>query len=182
MTMRSPTRIGPLAAVTFAALTLGACATMNVNSFHSRDANLKEYRTYDWAADDRLETGDPRLDNNPFFLARVQHDVDKALAAKGFEKVADRAAMLIHYHAGVEQRVDLSNADPKYSENCNGCGPFVYDEGSLVIDFVDAGTGKLLWRGWAEGSIDGVVDRQDHMEEVVDRAVARILEKLPSGL
>jgi hypothetical protein len=37
-------------------------------------------------APDLLIHHDPRLDNNPFFLRRLQADVEKELAAKGFEK------------------------------------------------------------------------------------------------
>jgi hypothetical protein len=51
-----------------------------------------------------------------------------------------------------------------------------------VLDFVDPATNKLVWRGWAEGSIDGVIDRQERMEEIIDLAVGRILERFPSGL
>jgi len=181
--MYSPQRLGQLAAVMIAALTLGACATMSVDSFVKRGTDFTQYRTYNWAPGDRLDTGDPRLDNNPFFLDRLRSAVEQQLAAKGFEKASAGApALEVHYHASVTQRLDLSNADPKYTVECEGCGPFVYEEGSLVLDFVDPKTGTLVWRGWAEGSIDGVVDRQDRLEEVVDRAVARILERFPRGL
>ena len=32
------------------------------------------------------------------------------------------------------------------------------DKGTLFVDLVDPASGKVLWRGWAEGSLDGVVD------------------------
>ncbi len=56
----------------------------------------------------------------------------------------------------------------------------MYDAGTLLIDMVDTRTNTLLWRGWAEGSMDPFVDNQDWMEKRVDLAVARILEKLPA--
>jgi hypothetical protein len=31
----------------------------------------------------------------------------------------------------------------------------VYETGALLIDFVDARTDKLVWRGWAEDGVDG---------------------------
>jgi hypothetical protein len=65
---------------------------------------------------------------------------------------------------------------PRPAPNCK---PFVFDAGTLVIDLVDAGTNKLLWRGWVEASLDSVVDNQHWMEEQIDEAVARILERLP---
>lgn len=175
-------RFAALAAVTIAALALGACATMHVNAFAVRGVDFAQYRTYSWAPDDQLLTGDPRLDNNQFFLDRLQKDVDEQLAAKGLELTVSTApALIVHYHASVIQRLNISNADQQYGE-CNGCGPYVYDAGTLLLDFVDAKSDKLVWRGWAEGAIDGIVDRQELLNETVDKAVARILNKFPRGL
>ena len=36
-----------------------------------------------------------------------------------------------------------------------------------------------VWRGWAEGSIEGAIDDQQWMENRIDRAVTQILAKLP---
>jgi Domain of unknown function (DUF4136) len=47
------------------------------------------------------------------------------------------------------------------------------------LDLVDAPTDTLVWRGWAEGSIQGAIDDQTLMEERIDEAVARILARLP---
>jgi Domain of unknown function (DUF4136) len=49
----------------------------------------------------------------------------------------------------------------------------------LFIDLVDARTDRLVWRGWARGNIDGVIDDQDWMEQSIDEAVARIMRELP---
>jgi hypothetical protein len=51
-----------------------------------------------------------------------------------------------------------------------------------VIDLIDARSRRLVWRGWAEGDIDGVVDNQKWMEKRVDEAVAKIIERLPRGM
>jgi hypothetical protein len=58
----------------------------------------------------------------------------------------------------------------------------VYDAGTILIDLVDARTNKLVWRGWAEGGLDGVVDNQDVDEREDRRGVTRILEQLPRHL
>lgn len=34
------------------------------------------------------------------------------------------------------------------------------DAGTLTLDLVDARTGRLVWRGWAERSIEGVLDNR----------------------
>ena len=58
----------------------------------------------------------------------------------------------------------------------------VYDAGTLVLDFVDTRTSKVVWRGWVQSSVAGVIDNQKWMEEKIDEAVTRILERLPRRL
>ena len=51
-----------------------------------------------------------------------------------------------------------------------------------MIDFVDARTDTLVWRGWSEESVDGTIDNQELMERKIDQTVARILQRLPGRL
>jgi len=175
--LRRPVRF---AAVAFTALTLTSCATpLRVNSFVERGIDFAQYHTYNWAPPRAVATGDPRLDNNPFFEVRVQADVDRQLALKGFEKATTGTpALWLHYHASMTQQLDLNGADQPYN-SCSECRPYVYDAGTLVLDFVDARTSTLVWRGWSEGNLDRVIDDQAWMEEHIDRAVTQILDRLP---
>lgn len=174
--------LGRLAAVAVGALALTACASMDVRSFVERGADVTQYRTYNWAPPDAQATGDPRLDNNPFFHERIQVDVEKQLNTRGFEKTAgDPPDLLIHYHASVTQQITANGADQPYV-SCDDCAPYVYDAGTIVVDLVDARTRRLVWRGWAKGSIDGFIDDQASMEKRIDGAVERILERLPRKL
>jgi hypothetical protein len=175
-------RLGQTAVAAISALMLTSCASMHVNSSLERGIDLTQYHTYNWASDDRLSTGDPRLDNNSFFLERLQADVERQLTTRGFEKITTGTPeLLLHYHASTNQRVDANGADRKYGY-CDDCNPSVYDAGTLMLDFVDARTNRLVWRGWAEGSLDGAIDNQDWMEQKIDDAVARILARLPRRL
>jgi hypothetical protein len=147
--MKPSLRLIRLATLVIVALTLTDCVPMRVNSFLERGSDFTRYRTYTWAPDDELVTGDPRLDNNPFFLERLQADVDAQLAARGFEKItAGTPELLLHYHVRIDQQLDANNADQKYGYYDN-CEPYVYDAGTILLDFVDARTRKLVWRGWA---------------------------------
>jgi hypothetical protein len=155
---------------------------MQVNSFIERGADISRYHSYQWAPADTQATGDPRLDNNPFFAERLQMEVDKQLGSRGFEKTsADTPDLVVHYHASVAQEIDANGADQR-SVSCEDCEPYVYDAGTIVVDLVDARTKRLVWRGWAEGSLDGAIDNQTFMERRVGEAVARIMERLPRSL
>ena len=175
------------------ALAVSACASLSVNSFTERGTDFSRYRTYKFGPAENVSTGDPRLDDNPFFNERVQAGVDKMLTGRGFEKTrAARADVLVHYHASVSQQIELGDSErnecvagaavgtPKTPPG--NCQPYMYDAGTLLIDLVDGRTHKLLWRGWANGSMDGVMANQERMEQRVDESVTRILEKLPRRL
>jgi hypothetical protein len=149
-----------------------------------RSTDVRQYRTYNWAPPDAFSTGDPRLDNNRFFDERVRGQVEKQLASKGFEKATSGMPdLVVHYHASVTQEIDVRDFDQQYAY-CDhaDCRPYVYDAGTLFVDLVDPRTEKLVWRGWAEGSIEGVIDNQEFMEARIDETVRRILERLPRRL
>lgn len=174
-------RAWPLAAAAVATLVLAGCAT-TVRSYVERGADFSRYRTYGWGPADAFATGDPRLDSNPFFRERLQAAADAQLTTRGLEQSApDSADLLLHYHVSVTQRIDVNEIDRKYGY-CEDCRPDVYDAGTLTLDLVDARTGRLVWRGWAERSIEGVLDKQEWMERQIDEAVARILARLPRRL
>jgi uncharacterized protein DUF4136 len=172
----------PLSVVMVASLLLASCAPVRVNSYVARDLDLRRYHTYAWAATDTFSTGDPRLDNNTFFVERVQRAVDGHLRQKGFEKVGSgQPDFVVHYHARVEQRLDSKELRPgEPGCQADDCRPFVYDAGTLLIDLVDRRSNQLMWRGWAERGLQGVVDDQTWMDQTVDDAVRRIMARFPS--
>ena len=157
---------------------------MTVSSHIERNINVADYVTYDWGPPDNLPVGDPRLDNNPFFRDYVQGAIEKKLAARGFERaLTGDPDLLVHYHASVDQRVDVYEADARYGYCYGNCEARVvdYEQGTLVVDLVDRKTKKVVWRGWAQDTMNGVIDNQDRLEKQVDEGVARMMLLLPRG-
>jgi len=164
-----------------ASLLLSSCAPVRVSSYVGRNLDLRRYHTYAWAPPDTFSTGDPRLDNNTIFVERVRRAVDSHLRQKGFEKASGvQPDFVVHYHARVEQRLDSREFRPGEPRcETEDCRPFVYDAGTLLIDFVDPRTNDLVWRGWAERALQGVIDDQAWMDKTIDDAVTRIMARLP---
>ena len=99
-------------AVAVATISMAGCASTGVNASFERGMDFTRYGSYTWAADNRFSTGDPRLDNNELFENRLRGDVERVLAARGFEKTsAATAGLVIHYHASVNQRIDVNALD-----------------------------------------------------------------------
>jgi hypothetical protein len=178
-------RFTRLALVALPALALAGCATMNVSSYVVRGVDFTQYRTYAWGPTEARPTGDPRLDSNPFFKDRLEGAVERQLTTKRFEKSTSTTPdLLIHYHAHVTQRFEVNTVDRNRGYCSDDCEPTAgeYDEGTLVLDMVDARTNKVVWRGSARGVVNGLIDNQNLMEQKIDEAVRRMLEPLPRHL
>ena len=89
---------------------------------------------------------------------------------------------LIHYHASIHQRIDVNRVDRRYGY-CYGvdCPSDVieYEAGTLVLDIVDSRTNRVIWRGWAQDTVEGVLDNEDEMARQINEAITRMLARLP---
>jgi hypothetical protein len=172
-----------LTTLTLTGLVAG-CASMNVSYHIERSTNFADYVTYDWGPPDNLPVGDPRLDNNPFFNDYLQGAIEKKMAAKGYDlAVTGQPDLLIHYHASVNQKVDVYGVDRSYGYGYENCEPQYsdYELGTLIVDLVDTRTSKVVWRGWAQDAMDGVIDNQQRLEKQVDEGVTKMMMRLPRG-
>ena len=161
------TRIYRAAVIAVAALSLAGCATLRLGSHTDSGVVWSKYKTFDWGPADALPAGDARLDHDPVFRDRVEGAIEKAMAAHGFERSArsERPDLLIHYHASITERL---NVDAQR-----------YESSTLVVDVVDASTNVLMWRGWASGSVEGVLGNRHRLRRRIDNDVAGIFQRLP---
>jgi hypothetical protein len=173
-------------------LSVVACSptTTEVRSFADRDYSAAE--TYAWySPPGEIEVDNPEV-NRVAVGELIRKGIGEALEKKGLsERPAEKADILIRYFATV---VDVSGAEADY--RLMGDDPFAtrgggvtdsdpmvagmeprrlheYDEGTLVIEALDAGTSKLIWRGTARSPVDLGAER-----EATERRLRRTLEKL----
>lgn len=181
--MQTQRRLGGLAAALAGVIIAAGCGALRVNTYQWPGATFASYQTFTWGAQDRFSTGDPRLDNNEIFRNHVQRAVERELAMKRFSPAAPEAAdLIVHVHAHIDQRIESRTLDRELTQCEPGaCGPYVYEAGTLLLDFVDRRTNRVAWRGWAEGSLDAAIDNQERLEQVIDEAVTRIVARLPQG-
>ncbi len=156
-------------------------------SYVARDIDFTAYRTYDWGAADALPVGDARLDNNAIFQDHLQGEIEQQLAARGLERALPGAKpdLRIHYHASVERQTEYhdvtSDSGPCPAYDCQPRAR-EFEAGTIVLDFMDASTNRLVWRGWAKDRLDGIIANQDLLERQVDAAVTAMLSGLPPAL
>jgi hypothetical protein len=163
---------------------LGGCASWTVRSETRPSAPLASYRTYQWAAPSPSPEADRLVDQ------RVRDRVAVDLAQKGIRPatVGETPDFYVEYAVGSGPRVQTVAYDWGRGNNIGGSGqtatppapslqPYAYSEEELVLDFIDARSGRIFWRGYASY----VVDRPPEVATgKTDEAVGRILRKYPA--
>jgi hypothetical protein len=166
-------------------LASAGCATMKGNSYVERGAEFTHYRVWEWAPAEPVPTGDPRLDNNPFFQDYLRNAVDQQMTRKGYVRstLAGQPDLRVHYHVNFSKTYEVTGGARIIGSCDRDCEPeaYAYELGTLVVDVVDSRTAKPVWRGWVRDNMEGVIDRQDAMEAEVDAAVAKMFELFPDA-
>jgi hypothetical protein len=161
------------------AVATAGCSALRVNAYQEPGVDMARYQTFNWASHESFATGDPRLDNNRFFIERVQRAVERELALRGFERAAAAPDVTLHIHARFDQGIRQADLEPASAPGTQRGQTEVYDAGTLMLDVVDSRTQRVAWRGWAEGAFDGVIDDQDWLDATIDRTVTKILGRFP---
>jgi len=163
------------------AVWMGACATLNVSADYDPATDFSVYHTWAWGPADELPTGDPRLDHNPFFNQRVQEAVAANLAARGLRRVLpEEADLLVHYHASIERRVDVVSLDRERGYEMSAVPQLrEWEQGTLMVDIAEAPSNRIVWRGWAQADIAGVIDHPDAMRQRIREACAKMFKRFP---
>jgi hypothetical protein len=168
-------------------LTVSACATMNVSSHVERGLDFTQYHTWQWAPADALPASDTRLDN-PFFQDHFQGAVERQLAKRGFVQTrsdGDMPDLLVHYHANVTPRINTTGADETTGACYDGdCSVRVVENelGTMMLDVVDAHTGRLVWRGWAQHSVEGLLNNPQRFQARINEAVQKMFARFPGSI
>ena len=169
---------------------LGGCSGVQVNSDYDPAVNFTPYRTFDWMPGPQVRTGDPRVDDATVD-SRIRTAVERRLTAKGYHKEsAAKPDFYVLYHAALKNKMSTTVVNNRYGYPyyTGYPGPWVrggetttthpYEEGTLILDVIDAGTKQLVWRGSAQARLD-MQAREETKRERVREAVREILEQFP---
>jgi hypothetical protein len=165
-----------------AVLVAAGCSSMSVHSDYDHNVDFSKYRTWSWLPK-KSESMDTGAGISPIVKRRIADAIGEELSAKGFQK-ASSPDFYVVFFAGVQQRQELRSSGPVYGPYGYGFGwgatdiyTYTYEEGSLVIDVVDAKKNEAVWRGTASG----VVGRDSGDGQKVDEVVRKVLMSFPPG-
>jgi hypothetical protein len=180
-------RISGLALLAAGAFAAAACSVaLTAGADFDPNVDFDRYHTFAWDEADELPTGDPRLDDNPFFVQRLHTTIQARLGERRIRYSADNPDLLVHHHATVRDRVEVIAADRErgYEPTASGEGAEViqWEEGTILVDIADAETRQIVWRGWAMADVEQALNDPVKMTELVYDAVAKMFELFPPSL
>jgi hypothetical protein len=160
-----------------AVLAVAGCATIDVGATFDPSLAIAPTTTFDFETRRDGATGDPRLDGNPFFETRLTAAIDFEMAAKGLRRDPESPALLVHFHASVDRRLDIIRIDRASGYVTDSVGYAEWEEGTIVVDVVDAATKRVIWRGWGRSDLAGVLSDPHTMDRYVQQVVHKMFER-----
>lgn len=173
-----------------AVLVTGGCSQVSVQTDFDPSADFKALKTYAWYDAEQPQSGDPRVDN-PILDQRVRTTVETVLTEKGYQKVDAAPDFFLVYHAAVSKEIGVATSStPAYPAGYYGwyyTAPpmwvdqsysYTYNQGTLILDVVDAKNEKLIWRGSAQANVDDP-NTQQQRKNLMNEAVRGMLANFP---
>ena len=166
-------------------IALAGCSSISVNHDYDTDADFQSYRTFTWMPAPQQPAGNAQAARNtdPLVGKRVMNAVTAELANKGLLEVSDKPDLLVAYHTGVEDKVDVTDWGYSYGGYYSGWGGrdvtvTNYKQGTLIVDLVDAGTKQLVYRVTATGALSSNPSPEE-MQKSINQVVKKMLKSYP---
>lgn len=175
------------------AMLLTACAVTDID----RDVNFNTYRTFKWS-EANIAVTNPLYESD-LIGKNIKKLIEEEFAKRGILVSSTNPDFLINYSIRTEtKQKTVGGGAPYYPYGfypfgmwgwgwrspmmwgypyAYGPGSYTreYTQGTLIVDLVDAQSGKLVWRG----SVAGDVDNVKNLHKQIAKGVKAILKKYP---
>lgn len=175
-----------IAVLCCAAAALSCSQQTAVNADYDTSADFTRYKTYAWLDEvlpqDKIPEELRRA--NDITDRRIRAAVNEEMAAKGFTATKSSPDLVIFYHVGVEDKVDVTDWGYSYAStgrywgwNTRNVDTYNYQEGSLILDFVDANSKVLVWRGTAQKVLENLTPEE--ADQMIKDTVREVMALYP---
>ena len=161
-----------------------ACSGITVRSDYVPGTEFQQYQTWDW-----IEGQDQRIAENQITDRRLRDAITASLENHGLTRAASGDPdIYVGYQLTLDDQTDIRTVNdywgpgwsygPYWGPTTSRTETIRYTVGTLILDFFDATTRELVWRGVAEGNTNDSAtpeQRQARAEQVV----GMILERYP---
>lgn len=177
------------AAVLSSLFVLMSCApAIYVSEDYDRRADFAAFKTFDWmsAPEEMPKSARAALEQSPFLGRRIKDITDRILASKGLNLATQNPDILINYYVTFKERYDINSwgyyYGPYWAYRWPYLGPmdlYSYQEGTLVLDFVEAKNKELIWRGVADRAFYAYANYPNISEQDLDKILTKLLAQYP---
>ncbi len=166
-------------------LLAAGCSSVSVSHDFDPKVDFASLRTYGWIAAPQSASSDSiqrELASDSLVEGRVKQAVNQQLALKGLRETTQNPDFLVAFHTGVQDKTDIQSWGYGYGYwgmGGGGISTINYQEGTLILDFVDPKTNNLIWRGVGKEVVGQGGMSPEKRQERIDNAVEQILKKYP---
>jgi len=160
---------------------ISCSAIYDISYDYDRTTDFTSLKSYSW-----LQVPE-KSDTNSLDAIRIKFAVNAELEKKGFEKALANPDFLIAYHFGTKDKVNVRPWGYGYGSfdrywggywGHGGVSVYQYEEGTLIIDFVESNSNNLFWRGAGKSVVDDA-KTPEKRDKMINEAVQKILGNFP---
>ena len=161
-------RVMSVLAILVGVLAISAAA-QSVQTDYDRSVRFSDLKTFSFAHQQRAAT-DP-LASDSLNDGRIRNGLESQLTANGFQMKAEESDFVIAYYVTTKNKLnvqDFGYGPPRWFGS-RDIRVNQYSEGTLMVDFIDAKSNQVIWRGRASGTLE---------MKGVDKKISKATEKL----
>ncbi len=175
------------------ALWLTGCATISTDSDFNPETDFSQYKTWSWVAASSTP-GNPQYHVDGLTDQRIRAAISGKMLELGFAEVpADEADLLVNYLTQTEKKVNVDTFYTSFGYHPYYYGRYPYygganlhadtrvreyEVGTLMVDFVDAQSRQLVWRGTASDTVREYKTPEERTAKI-NEAVGAIMAQYP---
>ncbi len=154
---------------------------LTIDADYETSTDFSKYKTWSWMAGAKPS----EKDIDAISQQRIKDAIEAELPRHGLTKKDEGGDLSVNYQISVEHKIKASNASVGVGY---GWGPAhigvsksptrEWDEGTLILDLVDAQGKTLIWRGTAKGTVNPS-NSPEEKKENIRKAVGHLLEDYP---
>lgn len=150
-------------------LLAASAAAQSVQTDFDRSFRFSDLKTFGFA-NQRRAASDP-LASDSLNDGRIRSGLESQLTASGFRMETEKADFVIAYYVTTKNKLnvqDFGYGPPRWFGS-RDIRVNQYSEGTLMVDFIDAKSNQVVWRGRASGTLE---------MKGVDKKISKSVEKL----
>lgn len=167
-------RILLIAVMALLAVSVMSCTNtpVTVNSDYDQNYDFAKLKTF------KFLDIPPASGINELDAERLKSAVENVMGGKGYT-VSEEADFGVAMHFGVQEKTQIDTISyGYYGWGPGGAQVWQYDEGTLVIDFIDMTKNRLIWRGSGTKILSDNPTIEEKTKNIND-AVVKILNQFP---